>query len=256
MAEYYFRKIVEWLSILLFPLVLLYWGIRKQKQRVVKTAQKTYHTFLIRLSLVLLFVMVVLSLTLDFGYINWRRHFKTQHEYLIMIYIGISVTFLGDFLMTWTMYYIRENWTMTTSELANHQLVMKGPYRLCRHSMYTSAYVYCIGIFLLSGYWLIELCLLFMVTVSAFRIRDEERQLVRQFGPTYVDYMKKVSAFVPLPFFDCGVDVEKEKVNLLSEYNLEMSTKNYAAETITTIDIVEIVENQPQQEQQQEPQKQ
>jgi len=227
-AEYIFRKIVEWLSIILYPSIVIFWAIRKRKQKIIKMVESRNETIFVRTTALIAYILIILSLSLKFGYINWRDVFPSEEHFLIVVYIGIFITFAADFLMMWSLYNLGENWTMKVAVLENHELVTSGPYHYCRHPMYSAAYVYAIGIFFLSGYWVIGIGLLCMAIGASSRVRHEERQLVLQFGPKYVDYMKQIkNPFVPfLPFFcDCGINIDKEKTNLLNEYNLEFTIK-------------------------------
>jgi len=228
-SEYIFRKTLQWITIGLFPATVIFWAIKKRKQKIVKNVENRLQTIIVRSTALISYTLIILSLALDFGRIDWRKAFPSQQHYLTVVYTGIVVALLGDLLIMWSLYHLKFNCTMQTSVLQNHELVISGPYHFCRHPMYTSAYTYAIGIFLLSGYWVIGLGLLFQFTGATVRLRDEERQLIRQFGAKYIDYMNKVNPFLPfLPSsLDCGIDLGKEKRNLLNAYlELQNSDNN------------------------------
>ncbi|ETO11330.1 hypothetical protein RFI_26046 [Reticulomyxa filosa] len=88
--------------------------------------------------------------------------------------------------------------------------------------MYTVLHLFCIGFFIGSGCWLIWLCLFIKAVVASARIRDEERLLIKEFGHSYIEYMKGRGAFCCLKVCDCGIRIDDEKEGLLIAHEANM----------------------------------
>jgi protein-S-isoprenylcysteine O-methyltransferase Ste14 len=90
------------------------------------------------------------------------------------------------------------NWSITLELRENHRLITTGPYRLVRHPMYLSLFVYGIGqaLALPNGVagpsYLVALGLLF-----AFRVIPEERMMREQFGAEYDAYASRTKRLIP-----------------------------------------------------------
>ena len=72
------------------------------------------------------------------------------------------------------------------------------PYRYIRHHSYTGILFFCVGMGLAVAFW-VAVLIGFVVFAVAFRywISLEEKVLVREFGSSYVDYMKRTKRVIP-----------------------------------------------------------
>ena len=90
------------------------------------------------------------------------------------------------------------NWSITLEVREHHRLVANGVYRRIRHPMYTSLFLYSIGQALALPNWiagpsyLVAFGILFV-----FRLRAEERMMLRQFGAEYESYAARTKRLVP-----------------------------------------------------------
>jgi protein-S-isoprenylcysteine O-methyltransferase Ste14 len=90
------------------------------------------------------------------------------------------------------------NWSITLQVREHHQLITQGVYKSIRHPMYSALFLYSLGQVLVLPNWiagpsyLITLGILFV-----FRIRDEERMMLEEFGDEYATYMAKTKRLVP-----------------------------------------------------------
>lgn len=103
----------------------------------------------------------------------------------------------GIVLVFWAIYEMKlRNINIRPIVKENGVLVISGPYFLIRHPMYTATLMVIIALVgeyysnLRLGY-LIALLIVFM-----FKIKYEEKGLVKHF-PAYVDYMKKSKRLIP-----------------------------------------------------------
>ena len=90
------------------------------------------------------------------------------------------------------------NWSITLEVREQHRLITQGVYRRIRHPMYSALFLYSLGQVLVLPNWIAGPS--YLVTFGilfAFRIRDEERMMLEEFGDEYVTYMAKTKRLVP-----------------------------------------------------------
>jgi protein-S-isoprenylcysteine O-methyltransferase Ste14 len=79
------------------------------------------------------------------------------------------------------------------SHLVNHKI-----YTILRHPAYAAVQCIAFRLALLNGNWLALACsLIFLLGLWGWVHLVEENELIRRFGPAYVDYRKRVPAFWP-----------------------------------------------------------
>lgn len=80
----------------------------------------------------------------------------------------------------------------------DHQLVVGGPYRWVRHPIYTSFVLIMLGLTALSANWLLGWAgLVLTLSIPAFRLPTEERELRERFGEDYRRYEASTARFIP-----------------------------------------------------------
>jgi protein-S-isoprenylcysteine O-methyltransferase Ste14 len=89
-------------------------------------------------------------------------------------------------------------WRVDAGLNADHELVRSGPYRLIRHPIYTSmlCLLFATGLLVAPPAALLFSTLLFLIGTEV-RVRIEERLLVARFGEQFLDYERRVAAYVP-----------------------------------------------------------
>ena len=104
--------------------------------------------------------------------------------------------FLGVALGAWAFLYLGRG--LTPSPLPNGagKLVVKGPYAIARHPIYTGVILLSIGITLRSGSFLVIAATVALIVLFAVKARWEEKHLASTF-PGYSDYMTHTGRFVP-----------------------------------------------------------
>jgi protein-S-isoprenylcysteine O-methyltransferase Ste14 len=79
----------------------------------------------------------------------------------------------------------------------DHELIVRGPYSIVRHPIYTGLLLAFLGSALAIGQWRALLATA-IVAISFWRkLRLEERWMRELFGDRYVNYMRRVKALVP-----------------------------------------------------------
>jgi protein-S-isoprenylcysteine O-methyltransferase Ste14 len=104
--------------------------------------------------------------------------------------------FLGVGLGAWAFLYLGRG--LTPSPLPNGagKLVVKGPYAIARHPIYTGVILLSIGIAMRSGNLLAVGATVALIVLFAVKARWEEKHLASTF-PGYSDYMSRTGRFVP-----------------------------------------------------------
>jgi protein-S-isoprenylcysteine O-methyltransferase Ste14 len=112
--------------------------------------------------------------------------------------IGIPVGLFS----AWYFYKVHEqlgkNWSPVLEIRKEHNLVVTGLYRYVRHPMYSSMAVWWAGNIFLTANWLLLLIQgLGMLILFIYRIPDEEKMMVEQFGAQYLEYAQKTKRLIP-----------------------------------------------------------
>ena len=104
--------------------------------------------------------------------------------------------FSGVAMDAWAFLYLGRG--LTPSPLPNGagKLVVKGPYAIARHPIYTGVILLSIGITIRSGSFLVIGATLALIVLFAVKARWEEKHLASTF-PGYPDYMSSTGRFVP-----------------------------------------------------------
>jgi len=112
--------------------------------------------------------------------------------------VGIALMLAG-FATRWSgMWTLRKFFSANVAVQDDHQLVIKGPYRLVRHPGYFGGWLAFAGLGLSLGNWA-ALAILVVLTVPAFLYRiSVEEQVLRAAFPSYAAYAQSVRKFIPL----------------------------------------------------------
>ena len=111
--------------------------------------------------------------------------------------IGLVLTSGGMFFTVWARLQLGSNWSGVVTIKQQHTLVVRGPYRLVRHPIYSGLLLAILGTAITYGRirCFLGLGLAFASWLAKSRI--EERFLIRQFGSAYEDYCRQVKALIP-----------------------------------------------------------
>jgi protein-S-isoprenylcysteine O-methyltransferase Ste14 len=90
-----------------------------------------------------------------------------------------------------------EFWSGELGTRSRHQVVETGLYRWIRHPLYTSFILIPVGLFLMTGDWLIAIWTLAYALAVAARAWKEEEMMLGRLGPSYALYMQKTGRFLP-----------------------------------------------------------
>ena len=102
--------------------------------------------------------------------------------------------------LTWTVWArktLGDNWSGRVTVKTGHELVRSGPYRWLRHPIYTGALLALSGSALASGAAAGFVGLVVAICALVYKLRIEERWMLRQFGEAYRDYQRVSWALLP-----------------------------------------------------------
>ncbi|HCB02542.1 MAG TPA: isoprenylcysteine carboxylmethyltransferase family protein, partial [Anaerolineae bacterium] len=90
------------------------------------------------------------------------------------------------------------NWSPSLEIREKHELITKGIYKLIRHPMYASQWLWVIAQPLLLQNWVAGfLNLLIFIPFYFLRVQAEEKMMLDSFGEEYKNYMQKTGGVIP-----------------------------------------------------------
>lgn len=145
------------------------------------------------------FIIVVSAYELMFnpylaiGVLGWR-FFKPN---ITVSWGGVALTAAGIAFAIWARFTLGRNWSGTVTVKEDHELIVRGPYRIVRHPIYTGFTLGMVGTALVVGQ--VRGLIAVALVVLAWRLKwpIEERFMLEEFGDRYAEYRKRVSALIP-----------------------------------------------------------
>lgn len=110
---------------------------------------------------------------------------------------GFALTLAGALFAAWARLMLGANWSGRPSVKAGHELVVKGPYALTRHPIYTGLLLAVAGTALAVGRWRAVIGFVVIAIAFAAKISHEERLMMQTFPDAYPGYRKRVKALIP-----------------------------------------------------------
>lgn len=111
---------------------------------------------------------------------------------------GAGIAASGAGLFIWTHGQLAGNWSPAVERARAGALITSGPYRWVRHPMYTSFFLYNVGLLLLVSNWFAGVPpVLAFAWMYWHRVGREERVMLEQFGEAYVEYAHTTGRIVP-----------------------------------------------------------
>ena len=114
-----------------------------------------------------------------------------------LFYLGIAFMLGGLALRWYSIRVLGKSFTYTVAIRPGQEVVEAGPYRWIRHPSYAGALLTVFGVLVCMTNPLAFLGILPTLAGYAYRIRVEERALVRSLGEPYRSYMQRTKRLVP-----------------------------------------------------------
>jgi protein-S-isoprenylcysteine O-methyltransferase Ste14 len=110
----------------------------------------------------------------------------------------MTLIITGMVLRIATILSLKKRFTTNIAIQDNHSLKTDGLYSKIRHPSYTGSLVSFLGLGLTFGNWMSLCTIIIPITwVFIYRIRLEEKMLLKHFGVEYENYMKKTKRLIP-----------------------------------------------------------
>jgi protein-S-isoprenylcysteine O-methyltransferase Ste14 len=110
---------------------------------------------------------------------------------------GAALTVAGCLFAIWARIILGANWSARATVKAGHELIVRGPYALARHPIYTGLLLAVAGTALAMGEWRCLLGAVVILFALLVKMSQEERLMIETFPQTYPEYRSRVKALVP-----------------------------------------------------------
>ncbi|MGB0123578.1 MAG: isoprenylcysteine carboxylmethyltransferase family protein [Silvibacterium sp.] len=113
------------------------------------------------------------------------------------VLFGAVMAVTGVLLCFWARTILGSNWSGMVTIKQNHELILRGPYAIVRHPIYTGLLTGMLGTAIIYG---LARCFMgvFVCGVALWlKLRIEERFMAQQFGQQYAQYRQRTRALVP-----------------------------------------------------------
>jgi protein-S-isoprenylcysteine O-methyltransferase Ste14 len=111
--------------------------------------------------------------------------------------VGLALTMLGCLFAIWARITLGTNWSGRPTVKADHELIIKGPYALARHPIYTGFLVAAAGTGIAGGEWRCAAGMVLIVVGLALKMQSEEQLMNETFPAAYPEYRRRVKALIP-----------------------------------------------------------
>jgi protein-S-isoprenylcysteine O-methyltransferase Ste14 len=117
----------------------------------------------------------------------------------IISLMGLVLIVLG-LIVRWTaILTLKKYFTVDVSILKEHKIIDKGIYKIIRHPAYAGSLLSFLGLGLAFSNWLSTLVIFIPILIAfIYRIRVEEKALVKAFGGEYINYSKVTKRLIPM----------------------------------------------------------
>ena len=110
---------------------------------------------------------------------------------------GVGLTMIGCAFAIWARLTLGANWSGRATVKAGHELIIRGPYAMARHPIYTGLLAACLGTAIAYGEWRCLVGLVMVTLALAVKIGQEERLMLDTFPQAYAAYRQRVKALIP-----------------------------------------------------------
>jgi protein-S-isoprenylcysteine O-methyltransferase Ste14 len=111
--------------------------------------------------------------------------------------VGVIVFNLAALMILWAHVSLGRFWSGDLGTRSDHVLIETGLYRWVRHPLYSSFILLTLGLFLMTGDWLVGLSMLAYFSTVAARTWKEEEMLLSRLGLRYAVYQIQTGRFLP-----------------------------------------------------------
>ena len=152
-------------------------------------------------SLALLLGLQYAGIGLNF-WLAWRLPIAAMRwQPNAFFWLGVILIPLGTAWRWYAIWTLGRYFTRDVAVATDQPVVQRGPYRLIRHPAYSGTFLTMLGVGLAMTNWASLVALLACVFLGhVYRVRIEEKALIRVIGQPYLDYMRRTRRFIPLVY--------------------------------------------------------
>lgn len=185
--------IERWIGLFWLVLWIVWWLAAVTSKRSVQ--RQTSGSRLLQSGLFLLGMVLIFNIGRFFtqGWLIRRLTPQTP----AWVFTGAVLTLAGVLFCLWARVTLGSNWSGRVTIKQDHELVLRGPYTLVRHPIYTGLLFGMLGTSLVYGLARCFVGLLVCLLGLWLKAQTEEQFMVQQFGQQYLDYRSRVRALVP-----------------------------------------------------------
>jgi len=146
-------------------------------------------------SLLFFWVVIPLSITAGFMKANYGVWQRTNEQ---IAFIGLTIFIVG-FIIRWlAIYQLKKEFTVDVTIIDTHHLKTDGLYRILRHPSYFGLLLMLFGLSVgMNSLASVALITIPIILALLYRIKVEERALLKAFGTSYAKYLAKTKSLIP-----------------------------------------------------------
>jgi len=110
---------------------------------------------------------------------------------------GAALCVAGLMFCFWARATLGRNWSGTITIKEAHELIIRGPYRLVRHPIYTGLLTMFVGTAMVTGNLAGVIGVLLAFVSLWVKLKSEESIMLRQFPDEYAAYRRRVKRIIP-----------------------------------------------------------
>ncbi|WP_113613719.1 methyltransferase family protein [Chitinophaga flava] len=127
----------------------------------------------------------------------FTQHYRLLPNHLYLQTAGAILCMVGVATAIWSRVLLGTNWSGGVHAKKDHELIVRGPYRLVRHPIYTGFIFAMTGTSLVTGGWSGVIISLVYALGLCLKIAQEEILLNELFPGTYAVYQQHTRKLIP-----------------------------------------------------------
>ena len=146
-----------------------------------------------------LWIMGVIVFSQTVSIVEWA-YFSDRDSFHLneATVLGVGCIVFGGGLRYWAIRTLGKFFTASVAVVSSQKIIDRGPYRYLRHPSYTGGVLTVAGTpLVLQNTYTLYLTLILILIVYAFRIRAEEKLMIKTFGEHYRSYQKHTWQLIP-----------------------------------------------------------
>jgi protein-S-isoprenylcysteine O-methyltransferase Ste14 len=118
-------------------------------------------------------------------------------EYNLIRYFGLAVYLVFSWIQVWSFKSLGENYSQDIMIKKNHDLVIKGPFKVIRHPQYMCQILLDLGATAATLGYVVGLLALIEIPIYIMRASAEDKLLYKYFAERFTEYKKKSGFMIP-----------------------------------------------------------